>query len=48
MPDKFNLVEHTNHIMQIAAANQSMTAEVALQCFIANLKIGRASCRESV
>ena len=37
MPEKFNLVEHTNHIMQIAAANRSMPAEVALQCFIANL-----------
>lgn len=37
MAEKFNLVEHTNHIMQIAAANESMTPEVALQCFIANL-----------
>ena len=37
MSKKFNLVEHTNHIMQIAAANEGTTAEVALQCFIANL-----------
>ena len=37
MAEKFNLVEHTNHIMQIAAANESMTPEVALQCFITNL-----------
>lgn len=37
MPEKFNLVEHTNHIMQIAAANKNMTLEVALQCFIVNL-----------
>ena len=34
MPEKFNLVEHTNHIMQIAAANRSMPAEVALQCVL--------------
>lgn len=37
MSDKFNLVEHTNHILRIADANNGMTAEVALQCFIANL-----------
>lgn len=37
MSEKFNLVEHTNHILQIAAANKNMTVEVALQCFIANL-----------
>lgn len=37
MSEKFNLVDHTNHIMQIATANGSMTPEEALQCFIANL-----------
>ena len=37
MAEKFNLVEHTSRIMQIAAANEGMTPETALQCFIANL-----------
>lgn len=37
MPEKFNLVNHTTHILKIAAANPSMSVEVALQCFIANL-----------
>lgn len=37
MPEKFNLVNYTTHIMKLAAANDSMTIEVALQCFIANL-----------
>ena len=36
MTEKFNLVDHTNNILKIAAKNQ-MTAEVALQCFITNL-----------
>ena len=37
MTEKFNLVNHTTNILKIAAANESMTIEVALQCFIANL-----------
>lgn len=37
MPEKFNLVNYTTHILKIAAANPNMTVEVALQCFIANL-----------
>ena len=37
MPEKFSLSDYTNHILKVAAANDSMTAEVALQCFIANL-----------
>lgn len=37
MSEKFNLVNHTTHILKIAAANPSMTVEVALQSFIANL-----------
>lgn len=37
MPEKFSLVEHTNNILQIAAANENMSVETALQCFIANL-----------
>ena len=37
MSEKFNLVDYTNHIMQIATANERMTPEEALQCFIANL-----------
>ena len=37
MAEHFNLVNYTAHILKIAAANESMTAETALQCFIANL-----------
>lgn len=37
MAEKFNLVNYTNHILKLAAANDSKTAEVALQCFIENL-----------
>lgn len=37
MPEKFNLINYTTHILKIAAAQESMTAEVALQCFIENL-----------
>lgn len=37
MLEKFSLINHTNHILKIAAANENMTVEVALQCFIANL-----------
>ena len=37
MAEKFNLVNYTTHIMQLASANENMTIEVALQCFIANL-----------
>ena len=37
MTEKFNLVNHTTNILKIAAANEGMTIEVALQCFIANL-----------
>lgn len=37
MSEKFNLVNYTTHILKIAAANPSMTVEVALQSFIANL-----------
>ena len=37
MPEDFNLVNYTAHILKIASANESMTAEVAMQCFIANL-----------
>lgn len=36
MPEKFNLVNYTTHIMKLATAN-NCTVEVALQCFIANL-----------
>lgn len=35
--EKFNLINHTHNIMKIADANEGMTPEVALQCFIANL-----------
>lgn len=34
---KFNLVDHTTNILKLYDANQSMTIEVAVQCFIANL-----------
>ena len=37
MPDKFNLVDYTNHVLKIAAANRDVPAEVALQYFIENL-----------
>ena len=37
MPEKFNLINHTTNILKIADANENMTTEVALQCFIANL-----------
>ena len=37
MAEKFNLVNYTNHILKLAAANDSKTAEVALQCFVENL-----------
>ena len=37
MTEKFNLVNYTNYILKLAAANKDMTVEVALQCFIANL-----------
>ena len=37
MADKLNIVNYTNHILKLAAANDSKTAEVALQCFIENL-----------
>ena len=37
MPEKFNLVNYTNYILKLAAANENMTVEVALQCFLANL-----------
>ena len=37
MAEKFNLVNHTHNILKVAAANESMSAEVALQCFVANL-----------
>ena len=37
MTEKFNLVTHTTNILKIAAANDNMSIEVALQCFIANL-----------
>ena len=41
MPEKFSLIEHTNNILQIAAANENMSVETALQCFIANLSTMR-------
>lgn len=37
MSEKFSLVNHTHNILKIAEANEGMTPEVALQCFIANL-----------
>lgn len=37
MPEKFNLINHTHDILKLAAANDDMTPEVAVQCFIANL-----------
>lgn len=37
MPEKFSLINYTTHILKIAAANENMTVEVALQCFVANL-----------
>lgn len=37
MAEKFNLVNHTHHILKLANVNEGMTPEVALQCFIANL-----------
>ena len=37
MAEKFNLVNHTHNVLKIADANEGMTLEVALQCFIANL-----------
>ena len=37
MAEKFNLSNHTHNIMKLAAANDDMSIEVALQCFIANL-----------
>lgn len=37
MPEKFNLVAHTQNILQMAKENEGMTPEVAAQCFIANL-----------
>ena len=37
MAEKFNLINHTTHIMSLAAANDGMSVETALQCFIANL-----------
>ena len=37
MAEKFNLVNHTHNILKLSAANANMSAEVALQCFIANL-----------
>lgn len=37
MAEKFNLVNHTHDILKVAAANDGMSPEVALQCFIANL-----------
>ena len=37
MLEKFSLVNHTTNILKIADANENMTIEVALQCFIANL-----------
>ena len=37
MSEKFNLVNYTTHILKIAANTEGMSAEVALQCFIANL-----------
>lgn len=37
MAEKFNLVNHTHHILKLANATEGMTPEVALQCFIANL-----------
>lgn len=37
MSEKFNLINYTTHILKIAAAQESVTAEVALQCFIENL-----------
>ena len=37
MIEKFNLVNYTNYILKLAAVNENMTVEVALQCFIANL-----------
>lgn len=36
MPEKFNLVDYTTHILKLATTN-SCTVEVALQRFIANL-----------
>ena len=37
MPEKFNLVNHTTNILKIAAANENMPIETALQYFIVNL-----------
>lgn len=37
MAEKFNLVNHTHDILKMAAANENMNPEAALQCFIANL-----------
>lgn len=37
MSEKFSLVNHTTSILKIAAANEDMPIEVALQYFIANL-----------
>lgn len=37
MPEKFNLINHTHDIIKLAATNDGMTPEVAVQCFIANL-----------
>ena len=37
MAEKFNLANHTTNILKLAAANERMSVEVALQCFIANL-----------
>lgn len=37
MSEKFELTTYTTHIMKLAAANENMSIETALQCFIANL-----------
>lgn len=37
MAEKFNLINHTHDILKMAADNDQMSPETALQCFIANL-----------
>lgn len=37
MSEKFNLVNHTTHILRIADATEGLSVEVALQHFIENL-----------
>lgn len=37
MSEKFNLINHTHNILKLAEANEGMSVEAALQCFMANL-----------